>query len=188
MFSQILISTLEILGSFYITLVILRFLLQLSRADFYNPITQFIVKATNPLILPLRRVIPGLGGVDLAAIVLALILQIVLLLIILTVASPAGAGFPPLLPLLGVAIIKVLQLTLQIYFVAIIAVIILSWVAPGSRHPGAMLLVQLTEPVLAPIRRLLPSLGGLDLSPIVVFLIINALTIMLDHSATLMLR
>ena len=94
---------------------------------------------------------------------------------------------PPIGLILGLSVIKVLQLTLQIYFWAIIGVIILSWVAPGNSHPGAKLLFQLTEPVMAPFRRILPNLGGLDLSPIIVFLLINAGNIALSSMAASML-
>ncbi len=184
MLSQIAISTIQILTSFYITIVILRFLLQISRADFYNPISQFVVKATNPLIIPLRRIIPGMGGLDIASVVLAIVLQLLTYILLLALQ---GVGIPLTL-LLPLALLKILELTVQVYFWAIIAVIILSWIAPGSYHPAAQLLYQLTEPVMRPFRKLLPNLGALDLSPILVFLVINAINIMIGHLQSMVIH
>ena len=158
----------------------LRFLLQLVRADFYNPICQFLVKVTNPLILPLRKLIPGFGGFDIASLVLLLLVQIAGMVAMLALL---GAGWPnPALILLW-SCIAILALLVQFYFFALLAMIIISWVAPGSRHPLVALLHQLTEPVMAPIRRIIPPLGGLDFSPIVVFIAINILQIILRNVA-----
>ncbi|OZG74261.1 YggT family protein [Hahella sp. CCB-MM4] len=184
MLSQIAISTIQILASFYITIVILRFLLQLSRADFYNPISQFVVKATNPFVIPLRRIIPGMGGLDIASLVLAILLQLLTYVLLLALR---GSGIPLTL-LLPLALLKVLDLTVQVYFWAIIAVIVLSWIAPGSYHPAAQLLYQLTEPVMRPFRKILPNLGGLDLSPILVFLVINAINIVISHLQSMVIH
>ena len=140
--------------------VLLRLLLQLARADFYNPISQFIVKVTSPLLRPLRRIIPPLGRLDSASLVLALAIQCIATLVVL-------------------ALLGILSLLLNIYFFGILLLIVFSWIAPQSHHPGIALLYQLTEPVMAPVRRLLPPLGGLDLSPILVFVIINVLEILL---------
>lgn len=176
--AKILISTLQILSSFYLTIVLLRFLLQMARADFYNPISQFVVKATNPLLIPLRRMIPGWGGIDTASLVLALLIQSVVFLLIMYAAQ--GALIDPLTLILWSAV-AILGLVLKIYFWALIAVIILSWVAPASHHPGIQLLHQITEPVMKPFRKLLPPVGGLDLSPILVFLILNVVTIVVNE-------
>ena len=179
MAQEILALVIQFAGSFYTTLVLLRFLLQWSRADFYNPISQFVVKATNPLLLPLRRIIPGLGGLDLASLVLGwLVMATMLGLLIVISGYPFNPGFVAVL-----ALIKLANALLQIYFWAIIAVIALSWIAPGSIHPAARLLAQITEPVMQPFRKVLPPMGGLDLSPILVFLVINILEVMLHHLA-----
>ncbi|PID44676.1 MAG: YggT family protein [Proteobacteria bacterium] len=180
MLTQIFISTLQILSAFYLTIVLLRFLLQLARADFYNPISQFVVKATNPLVIPLRKVIPGFAGFDLSSLVLAFILQTLVFVLILI-----AAGITAINPLqiMAWSAITLLALVAKIYFWAIIAVIILSWVAQGSSHPAIMLLSQITEPVMGPFRKLLPPIGGLDLSPIFVFLVLNVINIMIDHMA-----
>ncbi|MCP5208231.1 MAG: YggT family protein [Hahellaceae bacterium] len=176
MLAQIFISTIQILSAFYMTIVLLRFLLQVAKADFYNPISQFVVKATNPLLLPLRKIIPGFGGFDIAGLVLALLLQA---LVYFLIFLAAGTAILNPLTLLGWSAITLLALVTKIYFWAIIAVIILSWVAQGSYHPAIQLLHQLTEPIMAPFRKLLPPLGGLDLSPILVFLILNVVEIVI---------
>lgn len=179
MLTEIFVSSLKLLSSFYITIVLLRFLLQLSRADFYNPISQFVVKATRPLLNPIRKVVPGIGAFDGASIVLAVLLQT---LVYVLIAVMAGAALT-WVNFIAWSAVMVLNLTVQIYFWAVIAMIILSWVAPGSYHPAVQLLHQITEPVMRPFRRLLPPVGGLDLSPILLFLVINVVQIMINHLA-----
>ena len=166
------IYILQTLGSLYLLIVLLRFVLQLVRADFYNPLSQFAVKATQPLLRPLRRLIPGFGGLDLASLLLAILLQMVIMAITLLLAY-GTTGNP--LQLLVWAVIGVTSLFLKIFFFAMIISVILSWVAPGSYNPGAQLVNQICEPVLAPFRKLLPNLGGLDISPIFAFIAINLL-------------
>ena len=160
--------------------VVLRLLLQLARADFYNPISQFLVKVSNPLLLPLRRIIPPLGKVDSASVVLALAVQILAMVALLLIF---GARIPNIVTLLGWSVIGCLALVANLYFFAIMINIILSWVAPGTQHPAAALLYQLTEPVMQPFRKLIPPMGGIDLSPILVFLSINILQILLKSMA-----
>ncbi|GLX12145.1 hypothetical protein Pstr01_03840 [Pseudomonas straminea] len=161
---------LQTIGSFYLLIVLLRFILQLVRADFYNPLSQFIVRATHPILKPLRRIIPSLGGLDLASLVLALIVQFVLMALTLMLMG-VGIGDPLLI--LVWSIIGVTALLLKVFFFALIISVILSWVAQGTHNPAALLVNQICEPLLMPIRRVLPNLGGLDLSPIVAFLILN---------------
>ncbi|MDD1506407.1 YggT family protein [Pseudomonas sp. CNPSo 3701] len=164
------IYILQTIGSFYLLIVLLRFILQLVRADFYNPLSQFIVRATHPILKPLRRVIPSLGGLDLASLVLALIVQFVLMALTLMLM---GVGISDPLLILVWSIIGVTALLLKVFFFALIISVILSWVAQGTHNPAALLVNQICEPLLMPIRRILPNLGGLDLSPIVAFLILN---------------
>jgi len=172
-FAEALIYIVQTLGSLYLLIVLLRFILQLVRADFYNPLSQFTVKATQPLLKPLRRIIPGFGGLDLASLALAILVQLVLMVLVILIAgaNPAAVG----LQLLVWAIIAVTSLFLKIFFFAMIISVILSWVAPGSYNPGAQLVNQICEPLLAPFRRLLPNLGGLDISPIFAFIALNLL-------------
>jgi YggT family protein len=178
--NAIMIYLIQTLLSLFLIAMLLRFILQLVRADFYNPISQFIVKVTNPLVLPARKIIPGYGGLDVASLVLALVLQVVGIAAVIFLRFGAVPG--PLLLLLGGAL-GVIALLVQIYFFALLAMIILSWVAQGSRHPAILLLYQITEPVMAPVRKMLPSMGGLDFSPILVFILINVVQIALQHMA-----
>ena len=155
-------------------------MLQLARADFYNPISQFVVKATNPLLRPLRRFIPGWGGIDGAALVLAVIIQAITFFLILVALNSSIPAINPL-TLLSWAILNVLDLIVKIYFWSVIAVVVVSWIAPQSGHPAIQLVAQITEPVMRPVRNVMPSMGGLDLSPIIVFLILNVVSVVIDH-------
>ena len=141
---EFIIST---LFSLYILAVMLRFLLGLVRADFYNPISQFLVRITNPLLIPLRKIIPGLGKADVAAIVLMLVLQLIMLLIIVMLRG-TGVSF---LPLLLLAVGKLVMLSINVFLVAIIVQVIISWINPGSYNPVNALLHSLTAPVLRPV-------------------------------------
>ncbi|AEB60509.1 YGGT family protein [Ectopseudomonas mendocina] len=168
---EALIYIIQTLGSLYLLIVLLRFILQLVRADFYNPLSQFIVKATQPLLTPLRRIIPGFAGLDLASLILAILVQLLLMVVTLTLMGYNVGGF--ILQLLVWSMIGVTSLFLKVFFFALIISVILSWVAPGSYNPGAQLVNQICEPLLAPFRKLLPNLGGLDISPIFAFITIN---------------
>ncbi len=180
MLADILITILLIASTFYLTIVLLRFLLQLARADFYNPISQFVVKATNPLLRPLRRFIPGWGGIDGAALVLAVIIQAITFFLILVALNSSIPAINPL-TLLSWAILNVLDLIVKIYFWSVIAFVVFGWIAPQSGHPAIQLVAQITEPVMRPVRNVMPSMGGLDLSPIIVFLILNVVSVVIDH-------
>lgn len=169
--NEAFIYILQTLGQLYIFVVLLRFILQLVRADFYNPISQFVVKVTQPLLTPLRKIIPGFAGLDLAALALAFLVHMALAIAVLMLA-----GAPALDILLRLAIwilISLSALFMKIFFFALIISIILSWVAPGSFNPAAQLIHQVCQPVLAPIRRMLPDLGGIDISPIFAFIALN---------------
>lgn len=176
--SQIGILIIGTLGGLYLLVVLLRFLLQLARADFYNPLSQFIAKATNPVLLPLRRVIPGLFGLDLACLVLALAVQFVTVFFSLLLAGT----FNPLLALLWGAL-GIVSMVMYIYYICMIAMIILSWVAPQTRHPAAILAVQLVRPLCMPIQRILPAMGGIDISPIFVFLFLQVVRMLINNAA-----
>ena len=180
-FNEILAYLIQTLLSLYLVAMLLRFLLQLVKADFYNPICQFLVKVTNPLVIPLRKVVPGLAGLDLASLLLALLLQLAGIVLLLLIN---GLGLPNVALLLVWSLVGVIGLLVNIYFFALLAMIILSWVAAGSNNPAIYLLHQITEPVMAPFRKLLPAMGGMDFSPILVFILINVLQIALRHMAT----
>ncbi len=179
--AEILEYLLQTLLSLVLLALVLRFLLQLVRADFYNPISQMLVKVTNPVVAPLRRVIPAVFGIDLATLLLLLAVQAAGMCAMLLLN---GQALPNPVLLLLWALIGVVALTVQFFFFALLAMIILSWVAPGTGHPAARLLYQLTEPVMAPFRRLVPPVGGLDLSPIFLFIAIHIAQIALRYLAT----
>ncbi|MGD2128151.1 MAG: YggT family protein [Lysobacterales bacterium] len=159
----------------YVVAVLLRLLLQWVRADFYNPVCQFLVKVTNPLLVPLRRVIPSVGRLDTAAVVLMLALEMLgAALIGLIVSSVPGID-----RLAIYAVLKLLSTLLSTYFFLIIAEVILSWVGGRIRHPVIPLVYQLTEPVLRPFRRIIPPIAGIDLSPLFALIALRFLMLLL---------
>ena len=178
------IYLLQTLGSLYLLIVLLRFILQLVRADFYNPLSQFILRATQPLLKPMRRVIPSVMGLDLASLVLAIAVQLLLMAVTLILMGyGVGDYFPEILVW---AIIGVTSLFLKVFFFALIISVILSWVAPGGNNPAALLINQICEPLLAPIRRMLPSMGGLDISPIFAFIALNLIDMLVIGNLAVM--
>jgi YggT family protein len=165
----------QTLFGLYLVAVMLRFLLQMTRADFYNPVSQFLVKITNPPLIPMRRIIPGLIGIDMAAVVLLVIIQAVELVLVGLVQG-YSLGIAGLLVL---TVAELINLLLNIYFFTILIQVILSWVNPGGYNPAIALLYSLNEPILSRARRLIPPISGFDLSPIVVFIGIKLIQIML---------
>ncbi len=159
----------EVLLGLFLVAVILRFLFQLLRVDFRNPVAGAIVRVTNPPLKILRRFIPGLYGIDLASVVLILLVAALKTFLLLSIAgyqaNPGG------LFVYGLA--EALNITCWILLIAIFGAAILSWIAPHSHHPAARLLYGISDPVLRPFRRLVPNLGGLDISPIFAILAIN---------------
>jgi len=154
----------KVIFGLYATLVLLRFFLQWVRADFYNPLSQFIVKATKPALNPLRRIIAGFSGIDTASLVLAWLVITAEQLAILAIT---GLGFQLLAAAL-LAIPEMISLIINIFLFAILIQVIVSWINPGSYNPVIGLIHSLTEPLLSPVRRWMPDMGGLDLSPMVV--------------------
>jgi YggT family protein len=168
-------------GGLFFTAVLLRFLLQVARADFYNPISQSLVKLTNPLLKPLRRIIPGAFGIDVAALVLALLIKFVMIVLLVMIL---GGGAQPNIALLVVwALLSCIVAILNIYYIALLASIITSWVAQGSHNPVVLLIHQISEPILAPFRRLLPAMSGIDFSPMLAFAAIYIVQILLRSVA-----
>ena len=165
----------QTLFGLYIGAIMIRFLLALARADFYNPISQFLVKITNPPIVPLRRILPSLAGIDMASVFLMLALQAIELTLVITIK---GFGIHPL-GLFVLSIGGLLSLLLQIYFVTILVQVILSWVSPGGHNPAISLLYNLNEPLLRRARRFLPAMHGFDFSPILLMILLQLLTIIL---------
>lgn len=168
-----LVST---LFDLYLMVVILRIWLQLARADFYNPFSQFIVKATHPIVAPMRRVLPSMGNLDTASVVLALLVVVAKFVIL---SLMAGANID-IITILIISIVSVIKEAGVLLFWMLIIRAILSWVSQGH-NPIEMVMGQLTEPLLSPIRRLLPPMGGLDLSLLVMMIILNFLNILLSQ-------
>jgi YggT family protein len=171
-----LIYVIETLLSLCLLAVLLRLLLQWSRADFRNPLARSIVNLTNPVIVPLRRLLPAVGRVDTASCVAVVVFAV------LKVSASwllNGFGPPPALIWLRLTVFEILSTTLWTYFFAIFLYAMLSLVAPGTYSPAQGLLVSLCEPILRPIRRVIPPLGGLDLSPLWAGIAIQALLILL---------
>ena len=161
-----IVFLIQTLFGLYIALVAIRFLLQWARADFYNPISQFVVKLTSPVLRPLRQVIPGYAGMDLAALVLAWLLKSVelgLLVVILGVDASLFAA-------LGWAVPAVIELFINIFLFAILIRVILSWVNPDPYNPAVSLLARITDPIMRPAQRMIQPIGGIDLSPMVVII------------------
>ena len=172
---------LETAASFYLILTVLRGMLQLARADFYNPISQFVVRATNPPLQVIHRVIPSAGRFDPAVLILAVLVQVLAIVAKLTLS---GFSLPDITSLLIWSVLGVVGLIINTYLIALVVMIVISWVAPGTRHPAVLLTYQITEPIMSPVRSMLPSMGGLDFSPIVIFIAINMIQIALRHMAT----
>ncbi|MDQ7729162.1 YggT family protein [Halomonas sp. SpR8] len=155
----------------YLFLLMLRFLLQASRADYFNPLSQSVVKITQPVVGLFQGFLgPVAGRFDLATLAAGFVLKVVSIIAIFMVI---GVGMPPIPGLLIAGVAALANAILKIYFFAMIVMIILSWVAPNASHPGALLVMQLVEPIMAPVRKVIPPLGMIDLSPIVVFIAIN---------------
>lgn len=165
----------DTLLNLYLMVVMLRFWLQAARADFYNPLSQFIVKATNPLLIPLRRVIPALGKLDTASIVLVLLVGLAKITVLFLFS---GQNLAPLTLLNGALFITLKEAMSLLFWVLIIRAI-LSWFSQG-RNPMEYVLHQLTEPLLAPVRKIIPPMGGLDLSVLVVLIALQFLQILLQ--------
>jgi YggT family protein len=159
----------------YILAVMLRFMLQLVRADFYNPVSQFLVKITNPPLKLFRRLIPGLGGIDLASLILAWLLKSVEILLIILVGGGAANLVGPLIW----ALPELLDLVINIFLFGILIQVILSWVSPGNYNPAIGLLYSLTAPVLRPAQKLLPPMGGIDISPMLAMIALFLLKMLL---------
>lgn len=162
-----------------LTLVVVAFLLRLLlpvvRADFRNPIGQAVLQFTNPLVMPLRKLLSPAGRVDVATVVALLIVQLAKTALLMLVAGVGLASVP-----LALGSLRDLARTvLQFYFVAVLLHALLSWVAPGSYSPGAQLLSRLCEPLLSPLRRIVPPIGGLDFSALFVLIGLQALQILL---------
>ena len=168
--SQALFSMLSAIAGILVFFLVIRLVLQLVQANYYNPICQGVNRFSAPLLAPTSRLIPDLGPLSLNTLFIAVLVQS--LAAYALALSFYSAALSPLMVLLW-SLLSITGMVLKVFFFALIIMIILSWVAPQANHPGAELVYQITEPVMAPVRRVMPELGGLDLSPIAVFLLIQ---------------
>lgn len=156
------------LGGFYAYVVLLRFLLQMTHADFYNPISQSVAKLTSVPIAPFRRVLPKVAGIDFSALLLGFVVYVAMFLLIMLIAGQMNVVM-----LMVIALANTCYAVLNILFWASLASVVISWVAPNSYHPAPQLIMQLTEPLFKLVRKVIPPIAGLDLSPIFIFLAIT---------------
>lgn len=160
--------------SLYIIVVLLRVILQLVHADFMNPVSQFVWQTTRAPVNLLRHVVPRWRNWDVPAIVFALILCYILIQIDLALGAP-GYG-PQLLPSVAWAVLKLITLVCNLYFFTILIQAILSWVSPNQYSPATAILFTINEPLLRPVRGVIPTIGGLDLSPLVVIIVLEVIS------------
>jgi YggT family protein len=174
--TQALYFIVKTLTQLFLLLLLLRFWLPWLRADFRNPIAQGILRFTSPLIVPVRRVLPSIGRLDTATILVAFVLEFLTVFALLAIF---GQKVEPMY-VAWTAAIELVVLSLNLFFFAIIVKIVLSWVAPQSYSPITALVNTIAEPVLAPFRRIIPSAGGLDISPIFAVILLQASVIFLQ--------
>ncbi|PIJ48901.1 hypothetical protein BL250_16310 [Erwinia sp. OLTSP20] len=166
-----LLTLLDTIIGLYVMVLLLRVWMQWARCDFYNPFSQSVVRLTQPLVKPLRRIVPAVGPIDTASLLLALVISIVKFPLLLALQEHV-LFFDKLFLLAG--ILSLLKTAGTLVFWLVIARSLMSWVSQG-RSPVEYVLIQLTEPLMAPIRRILPAMGGLDFSGMVVILVLYML-------------
>ena len=171
----------QTLGSFFLTLVILRFLLQLVKADFYNPISLFIVNTTQLVSSPIRALLPAFRSFDVASLVLAILLQWMIIQLTYTINNLGVVSF---FIAISWGFVGILSMILNIYMYGLLATIVISWIAPQSQHPAITLINQIIYPAMDPFRRLIPPLGMIDLSPMLFFIVLNVIDYFIYGIAT----
>ena len=171
-----LIFLLRTFADLYLLTFLLRFIMQWARANHYNPLSQVVFKVTNPLVVPARRLLPSVAGLDIPTLVVLIVLEIVVTFVLLRLVDLSL----PIPRLLFYSLLRLISLVLWFYVGALIIYAVLSWFAQPSRNPMAMLLGQLVEPLLRPARRMLPPIGGFDLSVLLVIVLLQATTIIVS--------
>lgn len=164
------------LAQLYLLVLLLRFLLPWMGINFNNPISQAILRLTSPLVIPVRRILPPIGKIDTATVVVAYGIQYLTILVIVLIWRMP----PSILPIAITAAVNLVILTLRLFVFAIIIRIILSWLASGSYNPAVAIIDAITEPVLRPFRSRIPSIGGLDISPIFAIILLSAAAILIS--------
>ena len=171
-----LIFIISTLAQLYLLVLLLRLLLPIFRADFRNPFAQAILKLTSPLVIPLRRVLPPIGRVDTATVVVAFAIQYLTILVV----GLIGGETPSIPAIATMSVVSLISLTIKLFVFAILIRVILSWVAPQSYNPALAIIYALTDPVLRPFRRIIPPMGGIDLSPLFAMIALMALSIIIE--------
>ena len=174
--TQALYFIIKTLAQLYLLLLLLRFWLPILRADFRNPIAQGILRITSPLVIPVRRIVPPIGRLDTSTIMVAYILEFLLVLALLAIRGLSVDT----LPIAITAVLELAILSLNLFFFVILIKVILSWVAPQNNNPMTVLLHSMAEPVLRPLRRIVPAIGGFDISPIFAIILLKAAEIVLQ--------
>ena len=172
-----LLYVLDALFTLVLVAFLLRVILPLVDAGFRNPIGEAVLKVTDPLVLPLRRLFKPFGRIDVAAVVALVLVQLLATVLLLGLGGVGALALPVVVLH---ALRSLLDLTLQFFTVCLLIYVVLSWVAPDVRNPAVQLLARVCEPVLRPVRRVLPPLGGLDLSPLLLLIALQALRITLN--------
>jgi YggT family protein len=172
---QALYFIVKTLTQLFLLLLLLRFWLPWLRADFRNPVAQGILRITSPLIVPLRRLLPSIGRLDTATVLLAFVVQFLAVVLLLAIMNRMADPFT----IAVVSLIELTILSLNLFFFVILIRIILSWVSPNNYNPITALLTTISEPILRPFRRLIPPIGGLDISPIFAIVLLQAVVIFL---------
>lgn len=175
--SQIALFLIEAVFSLYIGAVVVRLLLGFARANFHNPLSQFLVKVTNPVLVPMRRFIPSIGKIDTSAVVLAYGLTIIKVSLLYLIIRGA-VMFPESLLIAAGELVKTI---IWVYLIALILQAVISWVGSAQGNPIAPLIHSLTNPIVRPIRKVVPTIGMMDLSPLVAILGLNVLLIVVSN-------
>ncbi len=162
------------LFNLYILVLVLRLILAFARANYFNPLTQFIIKLTQPLVAPLRRVIPNYRGIEFSTLLLIIVFE----MLKITLLSMLYAGLPQIAAVILLAFLDTIKIILNTFFYAILLQALLSWFQPGF-SPAGQVLEQITSPILTPVKRILPPVNGIDFSPIPAMILLQVLIIML---------
>ncbi len=181
MLTQIAGLVVDFVGGFFVLMFLLRFYFQLLRVPFRNQVGEFVIATTNWMVMPARRVIPSLLGMDLASLVCAWVLQAALLALLLTIGGRDLSSAPGVAAgvLFALALVDLLQLSVKILLFVVILQAALSWINP--HHPMQFVLDAITRPMLRPIRRVVPPVANVDLSPLVLILALLVLLIPLEN-------
>jgi len=166
----------QAIANLYLLVLLLRLWLPVLRADFRNQLAQAILKITSPLVVPMRRIMPSLGRVDTATILVAFVIQYLTILLVLLIYGQSAS----FVPIAITAIVNLVFLSLRLFAFAIVIRVVLSWISPGGHNPATAIIATITEPVLRPFRRLVPPIGGLDISPIFAMILLFAVSIVVN--------